>query len=188
MQRSLQQEWNFAQRATPCDANLFKCMEESLRKIFCSNLFGSEIDQNRRIWSTLLIKRGGIAIPSPSKVAALNNHIFMCECGHLINCLQGRETFDHAQHLETMQAVRAEGQSIKEINADATIRSLETQMDEKLNRRIDYLQEKGTGAWLAATPSYSCGAVLSPVEFQDEIRDRHGLAPLGAPSHCNGCN
>ena len=61
-------------------------------------------------------------------------------------------------------------------------------MDAKLHRRIDYPQEKGTGAWLAATPSHSCGTVLSPVEFQDELRDRYGLMPLDTPSHCDGCN
>ena len=55
-------------------------------------------------------------------------------------------------------------------------------------RRLDYLKEKGTGKWLAATPKNMRGTVLSAVEFRDELRDRYGLNILNAPSHCDGCN
>ena len=55
-------------------------------------------------------------------------------------------------------------------------------------QRLEYLKEKGSGTWLAATSNKPCGTVLSAVEFRDELRDRYGLDMFNAPSHCNGCN
>ena len=40
---------------------------------------------------------------------------------------------------------------------------------------------------MAATPSNSCGAILSAVEFRDELRDQYELGILDSPSHCDGC-
>ena len=61
-------------------------------------------------------------------------------------------------------------------------------MDKVGARKLDYLREKGTGTWLAATPINLYGTVLSAVEFRDELRDRYGFEILNAPSHCDGCN
>ena len=36
-------------------------------------------------------------------------------------------------------------------------------------------------------PSYSCGTILSPTEFRDELRDRYGLPLLNPPENCDGC-
>ena len=33
-----------------------------------------------------------------------------------------------------------------------------------------------------------CDAVLSAVEFRDELRNRYGLHIWNAPSHCDGCH
>ena len=41
--------------------------------------------------------------------------------------------------------------------------------------------------WLAATPSFICGTVLSALEFRDELRDRYGLEILNTPLYCDGC-
>ena len=71
---------------------------------------------------------------------------------------------------------------------EKTLESVRSKMNKLGARRLDYLKEKGTGAWLAATPNNTCGIVLSAVKFRDELRDQYGLDILNAPSHCNGCN
>ena len=43
MQRALQQEWTFIQRAIPNIANLFSGLEKSIHTSFFHNLFGKEI-------------------------------------------------------------------------------------------------------------------------------------------------
>ena len=60
-------------------------------------------------------------------------------------------------------------------------------MDKDGVRRLNYLKEKGTGTWLAATPSFICGTILSALELRDELRDRYGLEILNTPSHYDGC-
>lgn len=61
-------------------------------------------------------------------------------------------------------------------------------MEKNCSRRLDYLREKGTGTWIAVIPNNLCGAVLSVVDFIDELRDRYGLHILKVPSHCDGYN
>lgn len=42
--------------------------------------------------------------------------------------------------------------------------------------------------WLAATPAFVCGTILSPVEFRDELRDCYGLDLLNTPAKCDRHN
>ena len=42
--------------------------------------------------------------------------------------------------------------------------------------------------WLSGIPGDICDAVLSPVEFRDELRDRYGLDILNSTSYCDGLN
>ena len=68
------------------------------------------------------------------------------------------------------------------------MKGVRSKIDKLGARRLDYLKEKGTATWLAATPNNMCGTVLSAIEFRDELRDRYGLHILNTPLHCDGCN
>ena len=59
-------------------------------------------------------------------------------------------------------------------------------MDKKGARRLDYLQERGTRARLAATPNFARGSILPPVEFRGYLRDHRGLDLFGVPGKCDG--
>ena len=74
------------------------------------------------------------------------------------------------------------------MKADTILDGLKNKMDKFGTRKLNYLRERGTGTWLAATPSNLCGTVLSAVEFRDELLDRYGFGILNTPSHCDGCN
>ena len=68
------------------------------------------------------------------------------------------------------------------------MKGVRSKIDKLGARRLDYLKEKGTRTWLAATPNNMCSTVLSAVEFRDEFRDRYGFQILNTPSQCDGCN
>ena len=68
------------------------------------------------------------------------------------------------------------------------LRKVKGGIGKKVSRRLDYLQERGKGTWLAVTPTFSCGTILSPVKFRDELRDRYGLDFLDAPAKCDRHN
>ena len=86
-----------------------------------------------------------------------------------------------------MKEVQEEMKKKKLAAADDVLRKIKSGIDKNRTRRLNYLKEKGTGSWLAATLSYICGTVLSALEFRDELRDRYGMKLLNAPSHCYGC-
>ena len=73
------------------------------------------------------------------------------------------------------------------MNAKKLLGDLSSDLSANEKRRIKCLQEKGTGTWLAACPSFSCGTILSATEFRDELRSRCGLKLLDTPSFCDGC-
>ena len=102
--------------------------------------------------------------------------------------MRGRSEFDNVYHSQVMSAVRQESAKMKGVKAAGILRSVRSSMSKLETRKLDYLQELGTGVWLSTIPSYSCGTFLSASEFRDELRDRYGLPLLNAPSHCDGCN
>ena len=86
-----------------------------------------------------------------------------------------------------MKEVREEMKKKKLATSDDTLRKIESGIHKKEIRRRNYLKEKRTGTWLAATPSFVCGTILSALEFRNELRDRYGLKILNTLSHCDGC-
>ena len=117
----------------------------------------------------------------------LNYQASTCECSHLIDSLKNREMFDDVWHTNTMELVRANIKEEKVVKANKITNRAKNKMKIFDARKLDYLREKGTRKWLAATPNNLCGTVVSVVEFRDELRDRYGFGVLNTPSHCNGC-
>ena len=120
-------------------------------------------------------------------MADLNYLASTCECSHLLDVLKEKGIFDPVYHTATMKEVREEMKKKKLVTSDDILRKVESGMQKKEIRRLNYLKEKGTGAWLAATPSFVCGTILSALEFRDELRDRYALKILNTSSHCDGC-
>ena len=141
-----------------------------------------------RNWVSVSIKQGGTTIPKPEEMAELNYQSSTCEYSHLIDSLKVRDMFDAVCHTVTMKEVREMMKAEKVRNFEKTLKGVRSKIDQLGARRLDYLNEKGTGTWLVATPNNMCGTVLSAVEFRDELHDRYGLNILNAPSHCDGCN
>ena len=117
------------------------------------------------------ISHGETAIPKPEEIADLN---------YLASS-------DPVYHTATMKEVREEMKKKKLAASDDVPRKVESGIDKNGARRLNYLKEKGTGTWLAATPSFICGTALSALEFRDELRDRYGMKILNTPSHYDGC-
>ena len=109
------------------------------------------------------------------------------ECSHLLNVPTGKEVFYPVYHTVIMKDVREEIKKKKLAAANDELRNIESGIDKNGTRRLNYLKEKGIVTWLAATPSYICGTVLSALEFSNGLRDHYGMSILNVPSHCDGC-
>lgn len=162
---------------------------ESTITAFLSAIFGSEIDGTTRNWTSVPIRDGGMAIPKPKDMANLNFKTSQCQCTHLIQALTNKTPFDLIFHQQTIAAVRTEHQNRKKSITDTILQSIEYEKSSTphFKRHIKYIQEKGTGQWLAAMPNVYSGTILSPTEFRDELRLRYKLPLLQTPTHCDGC-
>ena len=94
--------------------------------------------------------------------------------------------FDPVYHTATMNEVREKIKKNKFATSDDVLLKIESRLEKNGIRMLNYLKDKGTGIWLVATPSFVHGAVLSTLEFRDELIDHLGLKFSNTPSHCDG--
>ena len=57
--------------------------------------------------------------------------------------------------------------------------------DPQYKRQVSHAWQ--TGSWLTVMPDTLNGTVLSAEEFQDSLRVRYGLVPVGLQPKCDGC-
>jgi hypothetical protein len=110
LQKSLQQEWQFAQRVTKNIGPEFESVELALSKAFLPTLFGDDYgdDDPRRNISCLPVKWAGLAIPNPTSVADANYEASMLVCSHILAAFPGVETFRSATHKSVIAEVKIE--------------------------------------------------------------------------------
>ena len=140
MQRALQHEWTFIQRAVPSESAAFEPLESAIQSHFLPSLIGSKVDADLRAWTSVPIKQGGMAIPMPNEMQDLNHRVSVCECSHLIRCMAGKESFDPVHHSAVVREVREEGKLQRQLKANEMLRKVKGGMGKKGARRLNYLQ------------------------------------------------
>ena len=72
------------------------------------------------------------------------------------------------------------------MEAETKLESLLTSnMNPRYKRQVSRARQ--TGSWLTVMPDTLNGTVLSAEEFQDSLRVRYGLVPIGLQPKCDGC-
>ena len=99
LQKSLQQEWAFAQRVTPGISNAFGPVEEETAKAFLPALFEGVGDgaPGREI-TRLPVEQAGMTLPDPTQTAPENWQASCVITGHLVSALRGQVPFRTADH------------------------------------------------------------------------------------------
>ena len=159
----------------PNIGTLLSKLEASITKSFFCKLFDEAIPSQYRSCVSVHIKQGGTTIRKPMEMVHLNYLVSSCECSHLLNSLKEKETFDPVYQSKTLKEVRVEIRKKKTERSKIFLEKIKSSIEKKGARRLDYIKEKETGTWLAATPNNLCGTVLSAVEFRDELRNRYGM-------------
>ena len=57
VQRELQHEWSFIQRAVPCESTTFEPLESAIQSRFLPSLLGSKVGADLREWTSSPIKK-----------------------------------------------------------------------------------------------------------------------------------
>ena len=193
LQKSLQHEWAFLQRVLPDIGNHFETIEEAIADVFLPALFGEQsFDENdyRRPLTALPVRFAGLGLPNPTKSSSANYEASTLVCSHLIQAVQGKISFQSADHLSTKQDVLAELRPRREEAYKSTMTSLLSALpnaDGKgmLSRSIGRAGD--TGQWLSCMPSTVSGTELGCDEFRDALRLRYGRTPAFLPEKCDGC-
>ena len=109
LQKSLQQEWAFVQRATKGLGEDFQPVEKALWEGFLPDLFHGATE-HMPDWTItgLPVKHAGLAIPDPAHMAKGNWTASCVVTGHLVAALRGRVEFRSGDHTQLLTDDRKE--------------------------------------------------------------------------------
>ena len=109
MQRLIQYEYTFTQRAASCESATFELPESASESWFLLALIGLKVDVDLRAWASIPIKQGGVAIPMPSEMLDVSHRVSTCEYSDLVRRMKGQEYFDLSHHSTVVREGREEG-------------------------------------------------------------------------------
>jgi hypothetical protein len=188
LQKSLQQEWQFVQRATESIDDKFSGIEYKIQTKFLPALFGTKsITNTRRQLTCLPMKKAGIAIPNPMESAGANWRASTATCGHLVAASKRRKAeFRSATHQLIMAEEKA---AMRESNSLISTEKFENVLQVLLDGLSQSIQRgQLTNAWLSGLPSIVNGTELSAEEFCDALTICYGELPSNFPHKCDGCD
>lgn len=185
LQKSLQMEWQFVQRVTPCAPTAFDALELLLAKSVIPALFGSVDVPCYREITSLPTKLAGLSLPDPTATCASNLKASQLVTAEIISALTGTKVFSLAEHSDTVSSARAahKTKSLKEKreSLQAHLVTLHSDHERRLRRACS------NGRFLTICPSYAANTVLSAEEFRDRLCYRYGQTPSNLPTNCDGC-
>jgi hypothetical protein len=187
LQKSYQHEWQHLQRVIEDVDVEFESIEEAVQTAFLPALFGlTEIGEETRALTALPVKHSGLSIPFAPKSAPINHATSAACCSHLVEAMQERREWAHADHVRAMRDGRRDAQTGSTAAAELQLGNLLKELPTRRRRIVD--RGKHTGAWLSVLPTTINGTTLSAQEFRDGLLLRYGYELPDLPTRCDGCN
>ena len=183
--KALCMRWCFIQRTISNVSHLFQPLEEAIREELIPALIGRKVsDVERRIFA-LPVRFGGLGILNPVMTADIEfaNSIAITE--NLKNLIYNQERTLQNLDEEKVKECISKTKQEKGIRFTQEFHTLKTEVDENLQRNLDFATEKGSGSWLTALPIQSLGYALNKQYFRNGICIRYGWKVPGTPSHCS---
>lgn len=103
-----QSEWQYLQRVTPANSDLFQPLEDAIRNTFIPNLLGEEArptDDERQLYG-LTVKSAGLGIPNPTGTAAECHNASTACSGELAASLRANADLDVKAHWDEVKKAR----------------------------------------------------------------------------------
>ena len=133
------------------------------------------------------MKNGGMAIRDPVASAERARTCSVAASGVLVESLIGGGRLDTMAHKQCARAASQAARKERIEEEQAFIEELKERWRSSANARRQLARAGETGAWLTVMPSRRYDSILSREEFQDNVRLRFGLRPLGLCDRCDGC-
>jgi hypothetical protein len=178
--KSLQQEWQNLQRVVPNCGPAFEPVEEAIQTVFLPALLEATEAECQRELTTVSVRPAGMGLPNPVQSAPACFAASQACTSLLVTT--GLNANIHTRHAGRE---RRRARLNRAAADERKSRRISAASDPATQKRM--LWAKETGAWLTTMPDRLNGTELSADEFQDSLRLRFGLVPLGLPDRCDGC-
>ena len=175
--------WTYIQRTIPGIDHLFCPLENAIREKLIPAIIGREVSDIERRILALPVRLGGMGIEDPTKCSdkfTASTNITANLTNIIINQERDFTNYNSEEVKQSIAAVRAE----KETRLKNELQQINELVDSKMQRTLELLQEKGSGAWLSALPIQSLGYTLNKQEFKDSVCLRYGWNIPNTPSFC----
>jgi hypothetical protein len=190
MMRSLQQEWQFIQRAVKGMDELFHPIETAIHEHLLPALFKdntvTDEDDYRRTLLRVPVKCGGMSLPHPVESASENYGNSREITSHLIMALNGHVEFCDITHTANTKAARKLARDKRKLAGASSFKSAIQPLPKETIHTLERTPE--TGQWLSVpSPSVLNSTCLSAQEFRDSLMLRYTKTPVDLPQHCDSC-
>ena len=193
----LQGQWAYVSRCVPGVSPLLAPVEGAIQQHLIPALLGSSLEEAaktlkaseadfRRLLGNA-VKNGGMAIRDPVASAERARTCSVAASGVLVESLIGGGRLDTMAHKQCARAASQAARKERIEEEQAFIEELKERWRGSANARRRLARAGETGAWLTVMPSRRYDSILSREEFQDNVRLRFGLRPLGLCDRCDGC-
>ena len=178
-------KWAYIARTIPNVENLFKPLEEVIRKQFLPSVTGQNaFGENERDLLALPSRLGGLGIPDPSKQAAPQHAACRNITAPLVELIVSQsEVYDPETKAAQTRAKNRTRYFHRQQQARAAA-ELKAELPQRLQKAIDVSSEKGASSWLSTLPIAEHGFALHKGAFRDALCLRYGWQPQHLPTHC----
>ena len=178
----LQGQWTFLSRTMLDSSDLFRPLEDSIRKDFIRALFKRDVNDLERDMLSLPARMGGMGIFKPAEECLVSSANSMCISAPLVRLIQ-RQAFelDPRELAEEMKMLRAGVDRESDLRFKTKREVILEHAPAELRRAVIAASEKGASSWVTASPSYDHGTVL-----HKRLRRRvlYGWTLLDLPISC----
>ncbi len=183
--KGIAHRWSYVQRTVADTSELFKPLEDAIRKKLIPKLVGKEISDTERRILALPYRLGGLAIRNPMETAEREYSASVAITSQLTKQI-------YQQHQDVSCIDQVAVKTTKELHQLDKQKILKEEFDNICKDSLSdeetwYLKaatEKGASSWLAALPLKNLGYALNKREFLDSIRLRYGWYIPDMPRYC----
>ena len=181
--KAISHRWTYVQRTIPDIEHLFRPLEDSIKEKLIPALIGRNVSDIERRILALPVRLGGLGISDPTtSTDQFTASTYITE--NLTRIIFNQEADFTNYNMEEVKERVATVKARKEERLSHELQEIKQLIDRKMQRTLQLAQEKGSGAWLSASPIQSLGFTLNKQEFRDSVCLRYGWNIPNTPSFC----
>ncbi len=163
-------------------------LDTAVQQMLLPKVFGRGLeDWELELAAQFGVKRGGLGVKCPSKVAS---EAFLASAEGTVNlvaALRSGAKVDVDAHDERLREVRQAKRAQRVAAEGEMAKAIVAKLPKRPRRVLERVLKENVSSWLTVGPSRREGFDLSAQMFRDRLNMRYGQRLMGLPSVCDGC-